>query len=226
MIEKKPKPAVDAWSYSRLSLYELCPLKFKLQVIDKAPFVRSPAMIRGDAIHKIAASFLTSKGDEPVPPELKKFAKLFRELKALPDKVVELKWAFSKSWRKTAYFGPDTWLRVILDVGVLYEDDTGEVIDHKTGKKYDDNKDQMALFAAATFGYYPRLKKIKTRLWYLDIGDEEEMDFTAAEVPALRADFEKRAARMMQDPVYAARPNDKCVFCDFSKSKGGPCRFG
>ena len=50
---------VKAWSYSRYATYALCPLQFKLRYIDKIPEPQSPAMARGDRIHKEIARWLT-----------------------------------------------------------------------------------------------------------------------------------------------------------------------
>src|SRR5262245_51001335 len=133
--------AITAWSYSRLSLWEQCPLAFKLKHIDKVKEEQSPAMARGDKIHKSAASYIT--GQSALSPELGKFNVLLTELQRMPPdvKVVEQQWGFTKNWRATGWFGSDTWLRVILDAAVVYPDGTADVIDHKTGKQYETNRD-------------------------------------------------------------------------------------
>lgn len=220
---------VKAWSYSRLSQWETCPAQFKYKHIDKLKEEQSPAMARGDKIHKAAAAWLTAAPESLAPPiELAKFARLFGQLRAIPaeDRFVEQQWGFNAKWRPTGWFGADTWLRVVLDAGVVYPDGTADVIDHKTGKKYGSNQDQMQLFALATFCRFPHVSEVMTRLWYLDSGDEEVAEFKQEDRSTMVADWEKRVAPLFADTVFAPRPNEKCRWCSFAKSKNGPCKFG
>lgn len=225
---------IKAWSYSRLALYEMCPFAFKCKNIDKLPDPPGPAMARGNEIHKEMANYVASVSGAVLPSVLAPTAKgrthlrLVNEVRALPkaDKIVEEQWGFTKGWKGTGWFGKDTWWRVILDVGVIYADNTAEVIDWKTGKKYDTNEDQMSQFAVAIVARFPHVTHVSTRLAYLDTGQEEIAEFSSRDVPKLKAEFEKRVAAMTGDHTFPMRPNDKCKWCNFSKSKGGPCRFG
>lgn len=220
--------AITAWSYSRLALWEQCPLAFKLKHIDKIKEEQSPAMARGDKIHKQAAAYIKGEGADEVPAELIKFAALMREFRAMPTeyKVVESQWGFDPNWRPTGWFAKNTRLRVILDAGAVYPDGTADVADHKTGKKYGTNADQMELFALATFCRYPHVSHVTTRLWYLDSGDEEVAEFEQDTRSELIEKWEQRVAPLFTDTVFAPRPNDKCKWCSFARSKSGPCKFG
>ena len=220
------QPLVTAWSYSRIALWEECPYKFKLKHIDKLKEEQSPAMARGDKVHKGLAAHIT--GEAPMPPEAKPFCGLVAELRTMPadNRVVEQQWGFNKSWRSVGWFDKACWVRVILDAGVVYPDGTADVVDFKTGKKYGTNADQMELFALATFCRFPHLSHVTTRLWYLDSGDEDVAEFEQDARSEMIEKWEKRVAPMFADTTFAPRPNDKCKWCSFSKSKGGPCKFG
>ena len=213
-----------AWSYSRYSDYDQCPLRFKLKHIDKIPEPASAAMVRGREIHKEGEMYLLKKG--LLTPALEKFKTLLSELAALPHVSPEMKAGFTRAWCKTGYFAKDIWLRAVFDVFVPYEDDTGLIIDFKTGKKYATNHDQVELFALTAMCHAPNLKSVETRLWYLDSGEQEFGEFPASDREALKAKWEAKVAPMFADTVYAPRPNDKCRFCSFAKGKGGQCRFG
>lgn len=221
-------PQVTAWSFSRVEMYERCPFQFKCKHIDRLPEPGSAAMERGSKIHKDIADFLTGKC--PLPSSGRRFSKLLYELKAIPDeaKFIEQQWGFTKSWRPTGWFGADTWLRVVLDAGVVYEDNTADVIDHKTGKRYAHNDDQVELFAAAVFQRFPAVTKVTTRLWYLDVdGDNESIaEFDKAGVRGVMDKWDARVAPLFAETMWAPRPNDKCHWCAYAKSAGGPCRFG
>lgn len=223
------KSKISAWSYSRLSAYEQCPLQFKEKFITKSIATDdSPAMKRGVMIHDGIAKFLQGKA-EGAPRDALVFPRceqIISEINAFPDKVVEQQWGYDANWQPTGWFGNDTWFRSILDVGLIYEDNTAESVDWKTGKKYGSNMDQMKSQAIAMFMRYRMLTTVTVRLVYLDSGDEELLDIKKHEIPSLQQGFEKRVAKMMNDTILAPRPNDKCRFCPLSRSKGGICAFG
>jgi hypothetical protein len=218
--------AVTAWSYSRWATYDLCPFKFKCQVIDKLPDNRGPqkALVHGDKVHKHVAAYLLDKG--PPTLEAKRFAWLLDQIKVYDDKVVEAQMGFTNEWKPTSWFGKATWARVIWDVGLMYEDDTGEVIDWKTGKKYGSNADQMELFGLSFLRQYPHTKHVTTRLVYLDSGEQEFAEYPRSEADKLQQKWADKVAPLFKEEVWAPRPNDKCRFCPYSKSEGGPCKFG
>jgi len=218
---------LTAWSYSRISLWEQCPLKFKLKHIDKLPEEQSPAASRGDTIHKEAAAFI-SGATTGFPPSLAKFDAQMWELHDLPrdSVVVEQQWGFTKSWRPTGWFGANTWFRNILDVGVVYPDGHSDVVDHKTGKEYPDHADQRELNALSLMCRFPDVSHVTSRMWYLDAGHETIAEFEQHQKGELQEKWEKRVAPMFADTVFAPRPNDKCKWCAYARSKNGPCKFG
>jgi RecB family exonuclease len=222
---------VTAWSYSRYADYQQCPLKFKLKHIDKMKEPGSPAMQRGSDIHKEGENFLKAapKGKKvpAVPPAYKHFADAMKELHTL-DPMVEQQWGFTADWTPTGWFGADTWLRIVCDVVVLYDDHTVDLIDFKTGKKYDTNQDQMDLFSTAPFMKFPEVEEVTTRLWYLDVPDPDNVvaqTFKRSDFERIRKEWMDRIQPMFKDKRFAPKPNNRCGWCAFSKAKGGPCKF-
>lgn len=223
--------AVTAWSFSAWELYTQCPAKYKYAKIDKLPDPPGPAMARGRAVHKSVEDFL-KQPTSSFPVEAAKFAKLVYELAQFPKLLVEQQWAFDRDWREAPWFGKrdgsgkQPWLRSVVDAGVIYEDHAVEVIDWKTGKLYEENKEQVELFALSAMVRYPMAPTVTTRLAYLDSGDELISEHKAADRDKLKAKWEKAVVPMFTDTVFAPRPNSKCKWCNFSKSKSGPCRYG
>lgn len=222
---------VKAWSYSAYALYAQCPLKYAEEKLRKNKGPQSPAMARGDKMHKALAAYIMTGDGAGTLPALVKTRDMqaqMTELRSVPkeDIVVEQQWGFDEYWRPTGWFGPTTWFRSILDVGVVYKDGTGDVVDHKTGKIYPENADQRELNALAFFKRFPFVEQVTSRMWYLDSGEERLEEFFAEDVNALTAKWEARVAPMFTDEVFAPRPNDKCQWCHLAKSKGGKCRFG
>jgi RecB family exonuclease len=218
---------LTAWSYSRYADYKQCPLRFKLKYLDKVPEGEaSPAMERGSTIHKEGELYLKDPTIDTVPASYQHFAEEMKQLKSLSP-MVEQQWGFTKSWEPTDWFGKKTWVRIIADVAVLYDDDTAEVIDFKTGRKYDINEEQVELFGAATLKKFSNLKEIQVRLWYLDQPTDNEVlrTYTAKDGELIRKDWEKKVVPMFNDRRFAPTPNTKCRWCSYAKDKGGPCPY-
>lgn len=223
--------AVESWSWSRLETWEKCPLQFKGKFILKWPTQGSPAMERGNVVHTELAEYLSgTRAALPAAVATPYQQKLYAEMRDADDKIVEQKWGFTPGWEPTGYFSRDpkkpTWLRTIVDYGVLYEDMVVEIIDHKTGKMYGHNADQIELFALSAMCFFKPAVQVLTRLIYVDAGAEQRDSFDAKDKPALIAKWNARVAPMFADKDYIARPGDHCYRCDFAKSKGGQCRFG
>lgn len=216
---------VKSWSYSAYSLYDQCPAKYKYLKIDKLPEPRSEALIRGDLIHKEIEAYLTGVVVE-IPESAKNFADLLPSLKAI-DPYVEQSWGFDSKWKNARWNDwKNCWLRVKTDVCIVYPDDTGEIIDHKTGKKYGENKEQLDLFALAAMHRHPEVKNWTLRLWYLDSGEEVIDERNRSTKDKMKAEWLGRIGPMFADTTFAPRPNRFCRWCHFRKSNGGPCSHG
>lgn len=225
---------VTAWSVSRYADYDRCPLFFKEKHITKAiKYETSPAMERGNEIHKGVAAWLTGAA-EGCPRDAfqnPRAEQILSELRQMPQSqlVVEQQWGFTAHWKPTGWFGSDTWFRSILDVGLVYEDLTAESLDWKTGKRYGHNADQMELNALAVMCKYPPVTSVTSRMIYLDDKgkDIEDIgDFPATHKQRLIDKWTKKVEPMFTDKVFAPRPNDKCKFCPLARSQGGKCAFG
>ena len=240
---------ITAWSFSRYSVYKLCPLKAKLAFIDKIKEPPNDAMARGAEIHDKAEAYI--KGAlRQLPTELKLFKdeiKMLRELykKKLSGIVVEDTWAFTKDWDETVWNDwVRCWVRIKLDCA-YYEDtkkkDVMIIDDWKSGKfrpeKNDEYIEQLELYGLAALLLHPHVEVVKPRLAYTDLGrlypdtdeGEEEIIFTRKDLPRLKKLWEKRVRPMLKDSVFAPRPNNLCNWCHYRKSNkvngGGQCKY-
>ena len=211
-----------AWSYSAYALYSQCPLKYKLEKIDKLPQPENPAFVKGHAWHKKAENFLRGV-EKTLPAELVKFELSFQQLKTL-EPLVEQQWGFDAGWKPTEWFGKDTWFRSVADAAVLYPDNTAETIDHKTGKAYDTNEEQIETQALSVMCRYSEVKSVTARLWYLETGQEVVREFGVSQRDELKAKWAAKVGPMFADTRFAPRPNSRCRWCAFSKYAGGPCK--
>lgn len=225
---------ISAWSYSRWATYALCPLQFKFKFIDKLPEPGSPAMQRGNDIHVGIAAFL--KGTATTLPRESManpvIVDLIQQIATFPDKEVEQQWGYGAQWQPTGWFdrgGEKVWFRSVLDVGLMYEDLSYELVDWKSGKRYGSNDEQMETQALAVMKRFKPVKHVTTRLAYMDEKGNnpfEFAEFPVSHMQRLADKWEKKVQPMFDDTMFAPRPNDKCRFCFQAKSKGGKCAFG
>lgn len=221
---------ITAWSYSRLALYESCPFLHEARNILKLPEPKAEAMIRGIKIHNEAAKYLSGETDRlPASCQLMENSTGwgFKDLKSFHP-IVEQQWAFKKNWGKVSWFDKKTWLRVTLDAAVLYTDGWAEAVDHKTGKRRDDDyMDQMGLFAGALIKKFPLEvhKGVTVRLWYLDSGEEFVEDIPKKEALAIVDDLSQRAEVMMHATRFPPKPSWKCGWCHHRRENGGICKY-
>lgn len=230
---------ITAWSFSRYSVYKQCPALAKYKFIDKLKEPGSPAMERGAEIHTKAEQYI--KGQiRSMPAELKLFADEFKELrkqykKKISGMVVEDSWSFTKNWSETTWNDwVNCWLRIKLDCAHHLDGETLIISDWKTGKfraeMNEEYVEQLELYALAALILMPHLSEVRPRLVYVDSGTiyppaDKPLVFVRADVPKLKKLWEKRTKAMMNDIRFSPRPNDKCRWCHFSKSKGGQCKF-
>lgn len=232
---------VTSWSYSRYNDYSRCPKYFFEKHVKKNPRTKesSPAMRRGIEIHKKGELYLLTPKAK-LPPEYVHFKTEMAQLKTL-DPLVEQQWGFTKDWQAidggprdpNGWFHATTFLRIVTDATVVYDDNTADIIDFKTGKMYGTNQDQMDLFSAGPFMRYPKLEGVTTRLWYLDVADpqgtganEVTQEFTRRDFERIKKEWDKRIRPMFMDKKFPPKANDKCRWCPLGQSKGGDCKFG
>lgn len=219
-----------AWSYSRYKEWRECPLRAYLKHIAKLDEVeRSPAMVRGETIHKQAESYV--RGDlRRLPKELRSFTQEFaalRKVKAIP----EGEWAFDVQWNPVPWKDWNrAWCRMKLDAHHLATPTRARVIDYKTGKIYGDNEEQVELYVVGGFATYPQAKEVEVQLWYTDQGlllpkQESDRVYTAKEGEKLKRAWRVKVTPMLSEKTFPPRPGPYCGRCSFSKANGGPCKF-
>lgn len=154
--------------------------------------------------------------------------------------TVEDTWAFTKDWTQTTWNDwVGCWVRIKLDCAHEVKGQVLIVTDFKTGKFRPEMNEtyieQLELYALGALLRHPLIKKVKPRLMYTDAGaiyppNPDDMVFTQADVPKLKALWDKRTRAMLMDKKFAPRPNDKCHWCFYGqsgKANGGPglCKF-
>ncbi len=230
-----PLATLTSWSYSVYTAYMKCPMQV---MFDKIKRIRiqepeNPAFIKGNTLHKFAEMYISGKGKAPtIIPDLKAVSKrliAYRKMKAL----VEQDWAFTKNWLPTQWNNwNDCWLRIKVDVcAVTKEPPLVQITDWKSGKVYDEHKQQRSLYALGGLqlvdlgllaGGAKTVKVIAEHL-YTDTTQSATEEYGMKDLKPLKREWETRIKQMMTDTKYPAKTGFHCRYCKFRKSAGGPC---
>lgn len=209
------------WSYSKLSLYERCPLQAKLRYIERVPQEKSPQAARGTDVHKSIEDYLTG-ATRKVHEVMTPFSHILQDLKAKRADV-EFKIGITKDWKVTSF--NNGYGRSVLDSAYVM-DDLVDIQEWKTGKMYDDHTEQRHLYILFASVNWPKAKHFKIQSYYFDLGKKKTLNLERAELPAVQTDFNARITIMANDDIHAPRPGYYCGWCPYSRQKGGPCRHG
>lgn len=230
---------IKSWSYSRLTVFEQCPLRAKLAFLDKVsepdrplpPGKTEHANDRGTRIHDAAEKFV--RGGVKLVHELKAFEEEFlklRELYAEGKVSLEGEWAIDKDWEPVGYHDRDVWARIKLDAFVQLSDTHAVVIDYKTGKRFGNeikHGEQTQLYQLASFLRYPHLETIDVELWYTDIDEIHKMRFTKAQGLRFFQNFDRRGKAITSETKFPANPNIfSCKWCPYGPKGTGHCKRG
>jgi len=227
----KPLPVINAWSFSRLGDYRMCPFKAKLKCVDKLKEPESEAMAEGTRIHKLAEDYVLGNITR-LPKELQLFKAEFAALKKQKGVECEAEWTFTANFdRVTGWFSKDAWCRIKVDAHYLdAKTNRVRVIDYKTGKIKDTDLEQLELYALAALLLYPDCEGVDCELWYTKLGEllppnGANFENTTAVKKRLLAKWVKASKPMLADRKFKPTPNALCRWCHFRNDNGGPCAY-
>lgn len=226
---------ISAWSYSRLSTWTQCPFKAKLLMIDKLKEPTNAAMERGRDIHKRLEVYMT-KGKSRVFKEMGPYKKylsgLRRNKKGYKAFATEMQVAFNKGLKQVDWFAWDAWLRAILDLYILEDDNKAIIIDYKTGRRKNEHVDQADMYAAVFYllnkDTFNKSGELCVQFLYVDNPNIEEMleksyNMKTCEKHLKR--FLKIGEAMTKDEAFIKKPSNNCKWCHFRKANNGPCNY-
>lgn len=226
-------PSGFNWSFSKLTMFEQCALRFKFKYVDRVPEPPPKPdnpMERGNREHKRLEDYTlgrtsTLNGCEgKATGEFKAVIDEVRSLISLGQGTAEQDWFFDSDWKPTTR--ENVWLWLKLDAFV--RDDTSAVaIDYKTGKsvyKAVEHAQQLQLYAACLALKYPDIHHIVTELWYLDEGHVKANRFSSEEAIRMVDRFDQRANAIYTARYFRANPSKQtCRWCPYGANGNGHC---
>jgi len=185
-----------AWSFSRISSYEMCPRKYWNENVGKTiPFEETEEMAAGKDWHKGAELYM--KRGAQLPLHMRHWEPTLSKFKNAPgEKMVEQQIALNAKWEPVEWYAKDAWLRVKSDLTILNGDQAVQ-IDYKTGKQKDDFT-QLRLNSAVTFHLAPEIKTVKHGFLWTKTKALTFETMHLQDVPVFWADMLPRVARYQQ----------------------------
>lgn len=225
-----------ALSWSRLSDYNQCPLKFKMKYIEKDGIFKeddsqSPHLVRGSNVHKALENYVVQKqsnGEIPVKvsslPEVestKPFVDRF--LDNYQVVIPETQIAINKDWQRVEWFSKDAYYRAILDLIAIRPEDV-VVVDYKTGKMRDydggpSGKGQLHLSGAISLHLWPEIPMVTTTYAYVDHKQTISKKFTQDDREELRAHFDREYDKVNSDKEFKPKVNEFCKWCPMTRKQ-------
>jgi hypothetical protein len=209
------------WSISRLGMYERCPASAAYRHIQGIYTPQAPAASRGSDIHGSVERFLLRK-QKFVHPAVKEYLPLLTKVRnATPH--VEHRLAVDEGWNPTDWH--DCWGRSVIDANTE-EGNTLVIWEWKSGKIYDDHKEQRKAYITFAHAHWPEHDYYEVRTVYFDQRKRHKLKVKPKQIKIYRDQFEERVGLMSVDNMYSPRPGWYCRWCGYSKYLGGPCRAG
>ena len=205
-----------AHSYSSIKMFENCPKRYYHQRITKeVTDTGSDATRHGERIHADLEHRLINQ--KPLTYDTEQYEVLCQTIEVLAtggELHAERQLCLNENLTPTSWYAKDAWLRSILDVLIL-KDNEAIVMDWKTGKRRPDFT-QLQLFALQVFKHFPEIKSVKSSfVWLRDMEMDTEV-FTADKTNLMWADMLSRIERIQQsldNDNWPAKPSGLCNWC-------------
>lgn len=236
--------SVTRFSFSQWETYHACPAKWKYRYVDKLPSAPpGPAAARGLDMHKRVEDYITGQisaeelvnGDGKLRFGAKSAAKIDPEYvpvidsfknHANGDRHVEHKLGFDSEWYLCGGLSKKAYVIIVMDA-VRATDNRLVIAEWKSGQPKETHSDQRKIYALGGLRKWVYVDEVEVTTYYLEgTAPPQRLIVKPTAEEKLKALWDQRFTQMSTDTVLAARPNEGCKWCDYAKSKSGPCAFG
>jgi hypothetical protein len=214
LIAAAPKNKSFSFSYSKLKGFEVCPRRYNEVDVKKAwPEPRSEQLAWGDEVHLAMAKALKTGTELPLQ---------FAMYQPWVDKTVrtkgsllvedQCKWAITREFKPTAWFGQNVWCRSMADA-VKLDGIAALIVDWKTGKSQNVDEVQLILCSLVAFLQFPKIQRIRADFVWLQEDTQTTMVIDRHEAADQWAEIIPRVERLEQATLennFPPTPNNFC----------------
>jgi hypothetical protein len=203
------------WSYSSLKEYVNCPRQYnEVKVLKNFTKRVTYEMTFGTQVHKYCEDYVGE--GKPLPKDYEHFKPVLDELLAIPgERYPEHKMALDTEGKPCRYSDPDRWVRGIVDL-LIVDNEDGYIVDYKTGSnKYPDPK-QLKLMALMAFAHFRQLERIKAGLLFITRNSFVDESYTRDQIEELWGHFHPDLLRLessLKTNVWNPNPTPLCGWC-------------
>lgn len=227
------------YSISKMGTYYQCPMKFKLQYIDKirVPFTSNVALLKGSHIHKILehnfdynTPFKTNEiYTESHVQTTKEIVQRYEnsDLGILTKKLIqkgtlEENFAFDLDGNLVNYRSRNAFFRGSADLYGVHGKQ-GFIIDYKSGKDKsnveDFGTDQAKMYALYLFLKFPDIDSVKSTFFFIEHNTKKTYEYTKDKVSEYMQYFKDKTLIIENDKTYRKQESALCEYCDFYHHK-------
>jgi len=218
---------VITWSYSNWSMFDECPKQFKAIVLDKE-FERrsSPALARGDEIHRGIAEMLRGTGlhwPSVVSPKARKM--IDKLIARMGKPLVEQKLAVDADMNPVPYFDKAAALRGNVDaIWIDRESRDIYVFDWKTGKSQADSTQLELMCALVAAHVKDPIERYHAMFYYLE-NESNNYAIPVRSPDELRKFFKRfytTANSLLEASTFEPKPGFHCRWCPVTTCPHNP----
>lgn len=227
-----------ALSWSRLSDFQQCPLKFKLKYLDKVENFspkdgeKNIHLVRGQNVHKALENYVLKRkeGGSVIHSSLPEVNNLLPLVEGyighfgIDNIYPEQQICVDDTWCKQDWFSREAYYRAILDfIGIA--PDHALVVDYKTGKFVDytppNGFGQLELSAAVSLSLWP-VESVTVKYLYADHKKQVTKKYNRQDRIDLVEHFEEQHAIVNAELNFEPCKNKFCRWCEATKDQ---CQF-
>lgn len=215
-------------SYSALDTFESCAAKYNFKYNLKLPDASGPAADRGTRLHtKLEDHLIRDAKLDTMFAAKPALASHIAEIKAHNGKTLqcEQRWMVRRDWARTTDKA-EQWVVAKLDYFYQPSPTVAVVGDWKSGRVYPKHVRQTRMYAAMAWAQVPALQTVHTELVYLDARQIRDDTYQAAQLPGIQKEFNDAFGIVERATKFPASPSPLCAWCNYSQTKGGPCKAG
>ena len=163
------------WSYSSLKDFINCPRQYhEVKVLRRFTKRMTPQMRYGSEVHSAIEDYI--REGKPLKKNYEVYKPMLDAINEIPgEKFCEHKMALDRQMNPCEY-GRGYWVRGIADLLVV-DDDTGFVVEYKTGSNKYPDVNQLKLMAVMAFAHFPEVERIKAGLLFVAHGSFVTEDY-------------------------------------------------